>query len=146
MKKNLLIVFLFISITGSYNASFAQFRNNLRGNGQSSNTPQAEKLESIKIGYITQKLNLTPSEAQRFFPVYNQYVNEIKEVNQEQNARNLSEIEREEKILAIRKKYNDEFRKVVSNDKANTFFSLEKDFRQMLQKELENRRKRDRNN
>ena len=38
---------------------------------------RAEKIQSLKIAFITQKLQLTPDEAQKFWPVYNQYDNEI---------------------------------------------------------------------
>lgn len=134
MKRILLITTFLTVLCG---ASFAQLRSNFRNPDKGQ---QGEKLEAVKIGYITQKLNLTPEEAQRFFPIYNQYVAEIKEVNQDQRQNNLSELEREDRILSIRKKYNTEFRKVISAEKVNTFFSLEKDFRQMLQKELQERR------
>lgn len=137
MKRILLIVTFFM---GLYGASVAQFRNSLRGGQSQENSGQGEKLEAVKIGYITQKLNLTPEEAQRFFPVYNQYVAEIKDVNRDQKQNKLSELEREDKILSIRKKYDGEFKKVISAEKVNTFFSLEKDFRQMVQKELQERR------
>jgi hypothetical protein len=137
MKKVLLTAIFLTALCG---ASLAQLRNNFRNqNGQ--NGGQGEKLEAVKIGYITQKLNLSPEEAQRFFPVYNQYAAEIKAVNQDQRQNNnLSELEREDKILSIRKKYDIEFRKVISADKVNTFFSLEKDFRDMIKKELQERR------
>lgn len=132
MKKNLLIVTLFFSLFG---ISVAQLRNNFNN---PNNPNKGEKVEAIKIGYITQKLNLSPEEAQRFFPIYNQYVAEIRAVNQDQNK--MPELEREKKILSIRDKYDGEFKKVISADKVNTFFSLEKDFRQMVQKELQQRR------
>jgi hypothetical protein len=32
-----------------------------------------EQFKSQKIAFITEKLNLTPKEAQAFWPVYNQY-------------------------------------------------------------------------
>jgi hypothetical protein len=51
-----------------------------------------------------------------------------------------SELETEEKILAIRKKYNGEFGKALSPDKVNNFFRSEKDFGNFVQKELAERR------
>lgn len=32
-----------------------------------------EKFQSMKIAYLTEKLSLTPDEAQKFWPVYNEY-------------------------------------------------------------------------
>ncbi|WP_397446167.1 sensor of ECF-type sigma factor [Polaribacter sp. R77954] len=38
-----------------------------------------EKIKALKIAYLTEQLNLTSAEAEKFWPVYNAY-------NQEQNA------------------------------------------------------------
>jgi len=46
----------------------------------------------------------------------------------------------EEKILAVRKKYNGEFSKALSAEKVNTFFRSEKDFGALIQRELQERR------
>ena len=35
--------------------------------------PNLEKLNTYKIGFFTKKLNLTSSEAEKFWPVYNEY-------------------------------------------------------------------------
>lgn len=98
------------------------------------------RIEALKIAYITKKLNLSPDEAQKFWPVYNNYANEMREVRREQRRNNTSEIETEEKILKIRKKYNTEFSRTLSPEKVNTFFRSEKDFGNFVQKELSERR------
>ena len=35
--------------------------------------PRKEKMESMRIAFLTQKLDLTPEEAQKFWPVYNEF-------------------------------------------------------------------------
>jgi len=35
--------------------------------------PGSEKFKAMKVGYITNKLNLTSSEAEKFWPVYNEF-------------------------------------------------------------------------
>mgnify|MGYP003531372575 FL=1 len=35
--------------------------------------PFREKVEATKVAYFTKKLNLTPEEAQVFWPVYNKW-------------------------------------------------------------------------
>ena len=110
---------------------------------QESNLTQdsdGSRIEALKIAYITKKLNLSPDEAQKFWPVYNNYANEMREVRREQRRNNTSEIETEEKILKIRKKYNTEFSRTLSPEKVNTFFRSEKDFGNFVQKELSERR------
>tara|TARA_B110000116_G_scaffold106354_1_gene92538 strand:- start:123 stop:575 length:453 start_codon:yes stop_codon:yes gene_type:complete len=34
-----------------------------------------DKIKTLKISYLTEKLNLTPSEAEKFWPIYNIYNN-----------------------------------------------------------------------
>lgn len=100
----------------------------------------ANKLEALKIAYLTKRLNLSTEEAQRFWPVYNKYAEEIKRVRVEQKDKNLPEIEVEDRILNIRKRYNGEFSKALSPEKANTFFRSEKEFGGFIQRELQERR------
>jgi hypothetical protein len=94
----------------------------------------------LKIAYITKKLNLSPDEAQKFWPIYNNYANEMRDARREQRRNNASELETEEKYLRIRKKYNTEFSRALNPDKVNTFFRSEKDFGNFVQKELSERR------
>ena len=99
-----------------------------------------QRLEAYKIAYLTKKLDLSPEEAQRFWPIYNGYTNDIRNVRQEQKDKNLSEIDVEEKMLSVRKKYNGEFSKALSAEKINTFFRSEKDFKIEIQRVLQERR------
>jgi hypothetical protein len=41
----------------------------------------SDKIKSIKIAYITERLNLTPQEAEVFWPVYNDFENRKHEIN-----------------------------------------------------------------
>ncbi|ULQ52491.1 hypothetical protein [Flavihumibacter fluvii] len=97
-----------------------------------------ERLEALKIAYLTKKLNLTTEEAQRFWPVYNQYMADLKKVRADE--RNGNEIEKDEKILAVRKKYQADFSKALSPERANDFFRAEKEFYGFVAKELQQRR------
>ncbi len=99
-----------------------------------------EKLQALKIAYLTKKLDLSPEEAQRFWPIYNKYTEEIRAIRLEQKQKNTPEIEMEDKILNVRKKYNGEFGKALSAEKVNTFFRSEKDFGLLIQRELQERR------
>lgn len=51
-----------------------------------------EQIESQKIAFITKELELTPEEAQEFWPVYNQYAKERRE-NLKQKHDNIKNIE-----------------------------------------------------
>jgi len=102
--------------------------------------PDGSKLEALKIAYLTKKLDLTTEEAQRFWPVYNKYTEEIRGVRKEQKQSNLSELDAEDKILTIRKRYNSEFSRALTPEKANNFFRSEKEFGNFIQRELQQRR------
>lgn len=97
-----------------------------------------QRLEALKIAYLTKKLNLTTDEAQRFWPVYNSYIADMKKVKADE--RNADELEKDEKILTVRKKYQQEFSKALSPDRANQFFKAEKEFYGFVAKELQERR------
>lgn len=96
-----------------------------------------EKIQSLKIAFITQKLQLTPDEAQKFWPIYNQYDQEIRAL--QLNDKNGPVIENEEKLLNIRKKYMTSFEKVIGPQKVNRLFNAERDFREILIRRLQNR-------
>ncbi len=128
MKKYLLIIALFV---GFLLPARAQDENKNDGGG---------RIEALKIAYITKKLNLSPEEAQKFWPVYNKYTDEIRKLQLDMRKNPESELDRDEKILNIRKKYNGEFGKALSAEKVNSFFKVEKEFNGMVQKEMMERR------
>lgn len=45
-----------------------------------------EKIEAWKIAYITKNLDLSPAEAQKFWPVYNAYKAEIEDIQKRKNT------------------------------------------------------------
>ncbi len=112
---------------------------------------RSEQIEAVKVAFITQKLNLNSDEAEKFWPVYNNYQKEINELvkikRQAKSSNNRdadgvlnSELEFETKLLDIRKKYKQEFSKVVSSDKVLMLYRAEREFREHLIKELKDRR------
>lgn len=126
MKKILLLIVISFGIaaTNAQKRPEKQFNKN--------------NIEALKVAYITRQLNLTPEEAQKFWPVHNIYFEELKKTRRE-NLDN--ELVFEEKALNVRKKYNSDFRKILmSDERVNKLFKLEKDFNNELRKELMNRR------
>ena len=112
----------------------------LKLQAQEEKRPEAGRIEALKIAYLTRKLNLSTDEAQKFWPVYNSYANEMRRAHQDMRENKGSEIEREEKMLGIRKKFNGEFNKALSSDKVNDFFRAEREFNGIVQKEIMERR------
>lgn len=105
---------------------------------QGNNTWDTGKAETIRKAYITRELNLSPKEADEFWPVYNNYTKEIKQART-QFAND--EVAFEEKIVEIRKKYKPNFQKVLGNNpqRANKLFTADKAYRDKLRQELVNR-------
>jgi len=127
MKRFILILTLFLAI-------------GLQSHAQDDDKKEHGRLQALKIAYITKKLNLSPEEAQKFWPIYNQYEEEVRKTQIEVRQRGGTEIERDEKILAIRKKFNGEFLKAISSEKVNAFFRTEKEFNGVVQREMMERR------
>ena len=95
-------------------------------------------IEAIQIAYLTSELSLSPDEAQKFWPIYNEYRDELLAVRKEVRD---DEIMYEEKVVNIRKKYKTDFKKVLETDiRVNQVFLAEKSFRELLRKELIKRR------
>ncbi|HEX8279521.1 MAG TPA: hypothetical protein VF540_12540 [Segetibacter sp.] len=93
-----------------------------------------KKADSLQVEYITKELVLTPEESEKLWPVYNSYKNEIKGIRKENQS---DQIELEEKVLNIRKKYKDDFKTILGTDeRVNKLFVAEKSFKEMLRKEL----------
>lgn len=107
--------------------------------GFSIQAQNGNRLEALKIAYITKKMDLSPDEAQRFWPIYNLYAAELKQARQDAVKNNETEIVLDENQLRIRKKYNSQFNQVLSPEKVNTFFKSEKEFGVFVQKEMERR-------
>ncbi len=123
MKKYILFLALFIGV----------------GYICSAQPQRGEKIEAIKVAYITKELSLTSSEAEKFWPVYNEYFKELKKAREE-NKRD--ELAFEERALNIRKKYKADFKKILVDDtRVNKVFVIDRNFREMLRREMLNRQK-----
>jgi hypothetical protein len=71
--------------------------------------------------------------------------NSLNLTNEEANRQLEDNFDLQEDIIGLRKKYKNEFLKVISAAQLVTLFNAEKDFRMMLMKELQNRRDRNDN-
>lgn len=111
------------------------------GPGMQQQRPALGILEGMKIAFITRRLNLSPEEAQRFWPVYYRYAAEIRQAHLAYREHK-NELRLDEDILDIKKRYNGEFSRVLSPEQVNQFFRAEKDFGAFVQKEMQRRQMR----
>ncbi|MCG9880115.1 MAG: hypothetical protein MH472_05900 [Bacteroidia bacterium] len=127
-----------------------------RGDG-----PPREKVEAFKVGFLTKKLELTAEEAQRFWPVYNKYSDELEKNRMGMKnilgdhfvkLDNLSPAEAEKALVdmqalrqqevEILKQYTIEFKKVLPAQKVVKLFVAEHEFKRELLKQLRDQRRR----
>ena len=116
-----------------------------------------KKIEIQKIAFITKALDLSSEEAQVFWPVYNNFSDEMKTIKEKrrevfskarENRFSLTEkeigniiderLKMEQEILDLKIQYNKEFQKVISNKQIAALYHAEKEFK----KELLNRIKK----
>jgi hypothetical protein len=109
-----------------------------------------ERIHAIKVAYLTDKLHLTSEQSARFWPVYNMYEqekmnlmrsyrdnNRMSENNTEDPMRSIEDdIVIQEKMLDLRKKYKDEFLKVISAQQLATLIESEKEFKRLLLQQI----------
>jgi hypothetical protein len=118
-----------------------------------------EKMEAMKIGFMTKRLNLTPEEAKTFWPVYNQYQNEIDQLRKKRKEERPHDKEALEALpdkaveklvdeeialrqgeLDIVKKYHAQFKQVLPIKKVAQLYRTEEDFKRELLKKIQERR------
>ena len=109
--------------------------------GAKADPGKAEKIQALYAAYITQQLNLTPDEAQKFWPIHAQYDEEIRNINKS----GLQELEKEEATLKIKKKYAASFTKILGAQRSNKFNIHDKIFRDKIRDRLREMRQQRQN-
>ena len=143
MKRVSIILMLFFISFGA----FAQSREAMK------------KIESARIALITERLGLTPDQAEKFWPVYREYNmerrelrKEFREARQGVDIKNLTEEQSKQLIqksldlkqneLNLEKEYSRRMSDVISTQQLFKLKNAEKDFQQMLLKRIQDQRQR----
>jgi len=94
------------------------------------------QLQGLKIEFINRYLKLTQADS-GFWRVYYPYASEIKRAKFSNTD---DVIEAEEKILAIRKKYQPEFRRILgSEERAQKVYTIDREFAKLVREEMQKR-------
>lgn len=123
--------------------------------------PNLEKLNAYKIGFFTRRLNLTSQEAEKFWPVYNDYQKQKNIIQQEkvtlirnfnQNESTLSDNQLAEigdKLIAyivqessLAVTFHKELKEVLPPAKVIRFYQVENQYKAQLLNELQGRQQR----
>ena len=86
-----------------------------------------ERIQSLYVAYITQHLELNPGEAQKFWPLHTQFETEMKAVRSD-----LPELEKQQAVLNIKKKYQESFNRIVGPKRCERFFRMDGEFKSKL--------------
>jgi hypothetical protein len=143
--KNYLILTLF--------ASSISFRIHAQGGGQNK-----ERIESLKIAFITRKVGLTAEEARLFWPIFNAFEAEQESLRKKHNKEKMAildelsdasdaEIEKlvdgeiifRQQELDIFKKYHPQFKKILPIKKVALLYRAQEEFQKELLKKLQER-------
>lgn len=108
-----------------------------------------EKINAARVAYITERLGLTPEEAEKFWPLYREYANKQRELKQQFNtakkegkpADELLDLEHslKQKGLDIEKEYSGKLRQSISPQKLMSLRGAEEDFRKLVIQQLQQR-------
>ena len=147
--KRIAHLFIALIVVGSWSLS-AQQRN-----GDQDREKRREQIQARKIGMITDALDLTTEQAQKFWPVYNEFSKEM-EVIHDSRRENMEKFkdakgdlsddeieemiqnrfETEQNILDLQKKYHKRFTEVLTMNQVGKLYMTEERFKQMLLQEM----------
>ena len=106
----------------------------------------AEKLKKMKIGFLTDKLDLTSDEAEKFWPIYNEYMDEksaiIKKFKKADDDPDAG-VKQKKAEANLAEKYNTKFKEVLSDEKVTKLHKAEKEFNKILIEQLKKRQNKE---
>jgi hypothetical protein len=109
----------------------------------------SDRVEALRVAFITDYLQLTPEESQKFWPIYNQYRAELKTLRQSYRLDATGEddpqfadkkMEFDQKKLDLQKKYRPPLEQAIGTKKFGLLLSAEEKFKQELLRRLQERR------
>jgi hypothetical protein len=119
-----------------------------------------ERVQAAKVSFITTKLDLNTTQAQQFWPMYNEYEAEKKKIRKQMRQLKVDNILSDgtedqlkadikkmftlrQEELDLEKSYSDKFLKVLKAKQMIEFYRAEKEFTKILLKRLKENRKGD---
>ena len=129
------------------------FQANAQGN-KGGRKARHEKIDAAKTAYLTDKMNLSTEQSQKFWPLYNEYDGKRQQIRKksralkENNLEAMSDADLKEGInnmmegrqqeLNLEKEYLEKFQKVITVRQVATMYKAEKEFMKVLLKKLNN--------
>ncbi|MFM7023802.1 MAG: hypothetical protein ACKOXB_12600 [Flavobacteriales bacterium] len=116
-----------------------------------------EEIKAMKIGFITKELSLTPEEAQKFWPVYNEFQEKMEKIHNERREMRKAakdkggidslpnvevekmvdkEMQLQERELQIKKEFHTKVKTVLPIKKVAKLYRAEHEFRKQILKKM----------
>ena len=148
MKTKILFPIIFLLVTSlSFSQGFKEKR---------------EKVKALKVAYITEQLELTTDEAQKFWPIYNAFdenqsdlrhekmraildrfkPGNVEKLSEKDASNSLIQMEKiEEDLFNLKKKFIKDLQSVISAKKIIKLKKAEEDFNRELLKQMREKRR-----
>lgn len=148
MKTKILFPIIFLLVTSlSFSQGFKEKR---------------EKVKALKVAYITEQLELTTDEAQKFWPIYNAFdenqselrhekmraildrfkPGNVEKLSEKDASNSLTQMEKiEEDLFNLKKKFIKDLQSVISAKKIIKLKKAEEDFNRELLKQMREKRR-----
>ncbi len=148
MKTKILFPIIFLLVTSlSFSQGFKEKR---------------EKVKALKVAYITEQLELTTDEAQKFWPIYNAFdenqaelrhekmrsildrfkPGNVEKLSEKDASNSLAQMEKIEKdLFNLKKKFIKDLQGVISAKKIIKLKKAEEDFNRELLKQMREKRR-----
>ena len=148
MKTKILFPIIFLLVTSlSFSQGFKEKR---------------EKVKALKVAYITEQLELTTDEAQKFWPIYNAFdenqaelrhekmraildrfkPGNVEKLSEKDASNSLAQMEKiEEDLFNLKKKFIKDLQGVISAKKIIKLKKAEEDFNRELLKQMREKRR-----
>ena len=103
------------------------------------------KVEAYRESYVDRQLNLNDDQKAKFWPVYRQYHDEITAVRKAKRQNILTnksrdqmqkDLQYDQQLIDIKRRYNQEFMKIMPADKVAKIYQSEREFNDELFKQL----------
>ncbi|MFK7797089.1 MAG: hypothetical protein AB8E82_06520 [Aureispira sp.] len=113
-----------------------------------------ERIQALKVAFITEELQLTSEQAKDFWPVYNQLESELRALRRQANKHPdfstasdqeietwlIKKLDLEAQQVALKKSYMERFKQVISWKQIATLLHVEKRFKKALLERIQERR------
>src|SRR5688500_7950637 len=139
-------IFLLVIIFASISAAGQHDRRGVRGNEEN-----RDKIRAAHAAYITQRIELTTSESEKFWPLYREYFEKRRDLRQrmrdarqaESNDKDLLEMDLSTKKeeLELERELMEKLQEFIPAEKLVKLRQAEIDFRKLLLRKVQERRR-----